>query len=135
MGQTLHLRLGEHVLLLAEEIGDTVDDLLGNGLTENLVVEFILDGICLGVDLGLQGILEVRLARRHDVGEEQLHIEHVLTSLLMGILRVQVAIRPIGAIAALFELSHHLALRLELSFEQLPLGATIRNTLFIDGKR
>ena len=41
----------QHILFLAEGIGGAEDDLIIDGLTEDFVVELVLDGIGLGVDL------------------------------------------------------------------------------------
>ena len=42
---------GEEILLLAEGISGAEDDFFFDGLTEDFVVELVLDGIGLGVDL------------------------------------------------------------------------------------
>ena len=47
-----------------------------------------LDGIGAVVDLGLQRVFVIGHAWFHDVVEEQLHVEDVLASLLVDILRI-----------------------------------------------
>lgn len=124
----------EHVLLLAEGIGATEDDLFGDGLLENLVVELVLQGVGLRINLGLERLLGVLHAGLHDVGEEQSDVEDVLASFLMGILRIQVGV-GLTTTTALLDLGQHLALGLELGFEQLALCATIRNAIVAHSKR
>ena len=60
----------EHVDLLLEGIVGLEDDLFGDGLLEDLVVELVLQGVGLRVDLGLERFLGVLHAGLHDVGEE-----------------------------------------------------------------
>ena len=123
----------QEVDLFLEGIVGLEDDFLVDGLTENLVVELVLDGIGLGVDLGLEGVLGVLLAGRHDVGEEQLDVEDVLAAFLVGIPGIEVGV-GLGGATALLELGHHLTLRLELGLDQLVLGTTIGDARVVHGK-
>ena len=112
---------GEEVLLFAEGVGAAEDDLFVDGLSENFVMNFVFDCIGLSVDLGFERFFLIRLTGLHNVGEEQFHIEDVLTALLMSILRVEVGIR-LTRTATFLIFCHTFALGLELGLEQLLLA-------------
>jgi len=121
---------GKEVLLLAEGIGDTEEDLLADGLLQDLVVQLGLDGIGGIVDLRLQRVLLIRLTGRHDIGKELLDIEDVFLTLLADVLGVHVG----QFVGTLLHLRRHLLLRSELRLDELLVGTQIGQTLLVDSE-
>lgn len=124
---------GEEVLLFAEGVGAAEDDLFVEGLAEDFVMNFVFDGIGLGVDLWFERILGVGLARLHDIGEELFHVKDVFTTFLMSILWIEIS-KGLTATTTFLKFGCSLTLSLELGFEQLLFATTIGDAIIVDGK-
>lgn len=124
---------GEEVLLFAEGVGTAEDDLFVEGLAEDFVMNFVFDGIGLGVDLWFERILGIRFAGLHDVGKELFYVKDVFTTFLMSILRIEIGKR-LARTATFLKFGCSLTLSLELGFEQLLFATAIGDAIIVDGK-